>query len=166
MDAYEAIITKRDTRHFTDEPIGEDRLRRVLQAARMAGSSKNQEVNRLIVVCDQDVQDALSEAGDYASWIGTAPVVVVIASPVGSLRMFDVGRMAQNMMVAAHAEGLASCPVTLQHQDRARAAVDVPDDWDATMVVALGRPAPDAPESHLKRPRTPLDDLVRYDRWT
>ncbi len=166
MDPYEAIISKRDTRQYTDEPIPDDVLMRVLQAGRMAGSAKNEEANRLVVFRDQAVQDSLAEAGDFSSWIGTASVVIGITAPVASLRMFDVGRMAQNMMVAAHAEGLGSCPVTLHHQDKARAVAGLPGDWDMTMVITLGWPAPDASDSPLKRTRVPLEDLVRYDRWS
>lgn len=166
MDPYEAIITKRDTRHYTDQAIPEDTLKKVLQAGRMAGSAKNLEVNRLIVFQDQAVQEALAEAGDFASWIPTAQAVIGIAAPLESQRMFDVGRMAQNMMVVAHAEGLASCPVTLHHSDKARAAAGLPDDWDMTMVITLGWPSPDAVDSPLKRTRVSLDALVSYDRWS
>ena len=166
MTPYEAIISKRDIRHYTDRPISDEMLERVLQAGRMAGSAKNEESNRLIVFRDQAVQDALAESGNFSSWIGTSAAIVGIAVPLESLRGFDVGRMAQNMMVAAHAEGLGSCPVTLQHQDKARAAVGLPDDWDMTMVITLGWPVPDAPDSPLKRIRVSLDRLVRYDRWS
>ncbi len=176
MTPYDAIVSKRDTRDYTDQPISDEVLQRVLQAGRMAGSTKNEESNRLIVVRDQAVQNALAESGDFSSWIGTSAVIIGIAVPlgplrgfdVGPLRGFDVGRMAQNMMVAAHAEGLGSCPVTLQHQDKARTAVGLPDDWDMTMVVTLGWPGPDAPDSKStpKRTRVPLDQLVRYDRWS
>jgi nitroreductase len=166
MDPYEAIISKRDTRQYTDEPIPDELMRRVLQAGRMAGSAKNEEVNRLIVFQDQDVKDALAETGEFSSWIGTAAAVIGITAPVESIRMFDVGRMAQNMMVAAHAEGLASCPVTLHHKDKARAVAGLPGNWDMTMVITLGWPVAGAPDSPLKRTRVALEDLVRYDRWS
>jgi nitroreductase len=165
MTPYEAIISKRDLRVYTDQPIGDDVIHRILQAGRMAGSAKNLESNRLIVVTDQQVQDALAQAGDYASWIGSSAVVVGFASPADQLRLFDVGRQAQNMMIAAHAEGLGSCPVTLGHPDKARAAVGLPDDWVMPMVITLGYPVEDHPDSPLKRSRVPLDELVRHDRW-
>ena len=82
------------------------------------------------------------------------------------LRLFDVGRQAQNMMIAALAEGVGTCPVTLGHPDRARAAVGLPDDWVMPMVITLGYPVADHPDSPLKRPRVAIDELVRYDRWS
>ncbi|MDW3178815.1 MAG: nitroreductase family protein [Acidimicrobiia bacterium] len=166
MDAYETIISKRDVRHYTESEISDESLGRVLQAGRMAGSAKNRELNRLIVVRDQAVQDALANAGDFSSWIGTAQVVVGFASPAEGLRSFDIGRQAQNMMLAAHAEGIASCPVTMHHPDKARAAVGLPDDWELPMVITLGWPVNDVPDSPLKRDRLSMDELVRHDRWS
>ena len=165
MTPYEAIVSKRDLRVYTDQPIADDVMHRILQAGRMAGSAKNLEVNRLIVVTDQTVQDALVEAGDFSSWIGTSAAIVGFASPTAELRMFDVGRQAQNMMIAAHAEGVGSCPVTLHHEDKARAAVGLPDDWSMGMVITLGYPVEDHPASPLKRTRVALEDLIIRDRW-
>lgn len=166
MDPYQAIITKRDTRHYTGEAIPDEVLTRLLGAARMAGSAKNHEVNRLIVCRDQTVKDALAQAGDFSSWIGSATAIIGIAAPVDTMRMFDVGRMAQNIMIAAHAEGLGSCPVTLHHQDAARTATGLAKNMEMTMVITLGWPAPDAPDSPLKRARVSLENLVAYDQWT
>ncbi len=49
MDAYRAIVDKRDQRAFLDRPIADDALGRILQAGRMTGSSKNVEPNRFVV---------------------------------------------------------------------------------------------------------------------
>jgi nitroreductase len=166
MTPYEAIVSKRDLRVYTDRPIPDDVMHRILQAARMAGSAKNLESNRLIVVTDQAVQDALALAGDFASWIGSSAAIVGFAAPADQMRLFDVGRQAQNLMIAANAEGVGSCPVTLHHTDLMRAAVGLPDDWEMPMVVTLGYPVPDHPDSPLKRRRVPLDELVRHDRWS
>jgi len=166
MDPYEAVITKRDVRHYTTDPVPGDVLEKVLQAGRMAGSAKNEESNRLIVIRDQTVQDALARSGDFASWIGSSAVVIGIAAPSNAVRMFDVGRTAQNMMIVANAEGLATCPVTLGHQDKARAAVGLPDDWEMLMVITMGWPIADAPASPLQRRRVPLETLVIHDRWS
>lgn len=166
MDPYQAIITKRDLRHYTEQPIDDDVLGRVLQAGRMAGSAKNQEVNRLVVLKDQALKDGMAEAGDFSSWIGSATLLIGIATPIATTRLFDVGRMAQNMMVAGHAEGLGSCPVTLHHQDVARKVVGFPDDVEMRMVITFGWPTADAPPSPLQRKRVPLAEIASYDGWS
>ena len=166
MDAIEAIINKRDVRHYTTEVVAPELQERLVQAARMAGSAKNRENIRLLLVEDPEAQTALTSAGDFASWIDTAPLIVGFVVPVVDGNLFDVGRMAQNVMVAATALGLATCPVTLHHQDVARSAVGLPADLTLPMVVTVGHPSPDAPPSPLRRRRIDATELVRRDRWS
>jgi nitroreductase len=165
MDAYDAIVAKRDTRSYTGEPVDDARLDRVLRAARMAGSAKNLQLTRLVVVTDPATRTALTACGDFTSWIDQAPVVVVLTCPVDEGRPFDLGRMAQNLMVCATAEGLATCPVTFQHQDRIRQVLGLPADVEAPHAVTLGDPGPPPPANPLRAPRISIDELVHRERW-
>ena len=54
MDAYKAIIGKRDRREYDGRPISHDVRHRILQAGRMAGSSSNNQLARLIVLNDSE----------------------------------------------------------------------------------------------------------------
>ena len=164
MDAQQAILTKRDTRSYRRDPVADDDLAAVLKAARMAGSAKNSQLTRLIVATEPDVRKALAGCGDFTSWIPTAPVILVFVVPVEGGRLFDIGRMAQNAMVAAHARGLATCPVTFQHQDKMRDAVGLPPDMEAPMGVTLGYPSAEGPR-RPSAPRLPLESLVHRERW-
>lgn len=164
MDAYQAIVTKRDTRSYLPDPVEPDLLRRVLQAARMAGSAKNAQVTRLVVVTEPATRQALAACGDFTGWIGSAPVVIVLAAPTETMRLFDLGRMAQNLMLAAHTEGLATCPVTFHHQDRMRETIGIPADYEGPMGVVLGHPAPADP-NQPSAPRLPLAELAHEERW-
>ena len=76
MDAYRAVVDKRDQRAFLPKPIPEDALRRILQAARMTGSSKNSEPNRFIVIQDRARLAAVAALGAQARWVARASVVV------------------------------------------------------------------------------------------
>ena len=146
MDAYQAIVSKRDRRDFEDKPVAEEDINKVLQAARMAGSAKNQQLNRLIVVTDADDRAELAQCGKFADWVDRVPVMIVIVVPEEGGKMFDVGRMAQNMLVTAHSLGLASCPVTFHEQDPVRKLLGIPDDYEAPMGVGIGHPAPPSEE--------------------
>ncbi|HUP87573.1 MAG TPA: nitroreductase family protein [Acidimicrobiales bacterium] len=164
MDAYQAIITKRDTRQYLPDPVATEVLERVLRAGRMAGSAKNAQVTRIVVVTDPDKRVELAACGDFTAWIHTAPVLLVLVAPVEGGRLFDLGRMAQNLMVAAHATGLATCPVTFHHQDRVRPALGLPEDLEGPMAITLGHPGPlDA--NRPRAARLPLADLVHHERW-
>jgi nitroreductase len=165
MDTYHAIVTKRDTRRFSDDPVDQADIRKILQAARMAGSAKNEQANRLVVVSEQADRDRLAKCGRFADWLPSAPVVIAFVVPAGGGRPFDYGRMAQNMMVMANSLGLASCPMTFHDQDCAREVLGVPEDLTVPMGVAVGRPGPSDPE-RKSSPRVPLDELVRWGHWS
>lgn len=163
MDAYKAIITKRDTRAYTDEPISEEALRRILQAGRMAGSSKNRQPVRFVVVRDKAHMAELAKCGDFSEPLG--PATAAIAVCVGPEGLdFDGGRAAQNIMVAAWNEGIASCPVRIHHEDCGREVLGLPEGWRISMVIALGHPDPDVPMS-LNAKRRPWEEYVRWEKW-
>ena len=164
MDTYDAIVTKRDTRSFSDDAVSEDDLRKVLQAGRMAGSAKNQQLNRIVVVTDAGDRAKLGECGTFADWVPSCPVVLALVVPKEGGKDFDIGRMAQNMLVAAHGLGLASCPVTFHDEDAVADLLGIPDDFRAPMGVGIGHPAP-AEEERESSPRIPLDELVNWGRW-
>ncbi|MEM7287548.1 MAG: nitroreductase family protein [Actinomycetota bacterium] len=163
MDAYQCIVSKRDTRDFTDEPVADDLVRRILNAGRMAGSAKNRQPIRMVVLTDTDDQQAFGRHGDFCDWIHTAPVVVAVAVDrnAGVRTQFDVGRVCQNLMLAANDAGLASCPVTIHRSDDARAQLGLAEDYDVLMAVVLGHGA--TPQGERRsHPRHALDEIVTW----
>lgn len=160
MDAYHAIVTKRDTRRFAPEPLSDDDLHHVLQGGRMAGSAKNEQANRIVAVTDRATRERLATCGDFASWLPEAAVALVLVGP----RPFDLGRLAQNLMVVANARGLASCPVTFHRPDCVREVLGIPEGYQPSMGVGIGYPGPADP-AKSPAPRIPLDELVRWGSW-
>lgn len=163
MDAYRAVVTKKDVRALAPDPVTEESLRRILQAGRMAGSSKNSQPCRFVVIRDPERRKRLSECGAFAGWIHSAPVcIAVVLLPGGG--PFDAGRAAQNMMVVANAEGLGSCPVTVG--DEALELLGIPDGRRVATVLAVGRLSPDAETAgRNRRTRLPLEEFVHLERW-
>ena len=164
MDAYRAVVDKRDQRVFLPTPILEESLRRILQAARMTGSSKNSEPNRLVVVRDRPRLTALAALHPVAKFVGYAAAVVVIAQT--QRHEFDAGRCAQNMMVAAWNDGIGSCPAHLPEREVA-ALLAIPPELHVNRVIAFGYidPARAAAPKSVARKRTPLEALVHWETW-
>jgi len=121
-------------------------------------------VTRLVVATEDATRRGLADAGDFTGWIHEAPVIVVLVAPVEGLRLFDLGRMAQNLMLEAHDRGLATCPVTFQHQDRVRAVLGLPEDHEGPMGITVGHPAPPDPDRQAA-PRITVDELVHRELW-
>ncbi len=166
MDAYKAVIEKRDKREFENRPIPEEILLKVLQATRMAGSGKNRQTGRIVVVADQDGRNSVAESGDFGDWIRDAAVALVFAiHSDGGLRPdFDIGRMAQNAMIVANSQGLSSCPMTVYRQKELKTALSIPDEYDVPMVVGMGFPTNDS-KSSRSHPRIPLEDMIYREIW-
>ena len=164
MDAYRATVDKRDQRAFVSAPLPEESLRRILQAARMTGSSKNVEPNRLVVVRDRARLREVAALGSFARWLADAAVVVVIAQT--QAHEFDAGRCAQNMMVAAWNDGIGSCPAHLPEADLGK-LLGIPSDLHINRVIGFGYVDParaSAPRS-VARKRRPLEELVHWETW-
>jgi nitroreductase len=165
MDAYDAVVGKRDQRAFLPRPIPEPALRRILQAGRMAGSSKNREPNRFVVVRDPERLAALGALSPVGRWMARAAVAIVIAQT--EEHQFDAGRCAQNMMLAAWDEGIGSCPAHLP-EVAVRHLLHIPEDLAVNRVIGFGYVDPEraAPPPAVARRRRALDALVHHETWS
>ncbi|MEX1254732.1 MAG: nitroreductase family protein [Dehalococcoidia bacterium] len=163
MDAQDAIRTKRDSRAYADRPISDETLGVILQAGRMAGSSKNTQPWRFVVLRDDARKREVAACGQFAQHVPAAPVVIAIVLLPGG-GPFDAGRAAQNMMLAAWAEGIIFWAVAMHDQECASRVLGLPDEHRVAMVISFGYP--ESKESlHRGISRTSLDELVRYERW-
>ena len=164
VHTYRAIVDKRDQRAFLPRPIPEDALRRILQAGRMTGSSKNSEPNRFVVVRDRARLAAIGALGAHARWLARAAAVIAFVQT--QRHEYDAGRCAQNMMVVAWGDGIGSCPA---HVDEAQlgALLRVPAGLHVNRLIAFGYvdPARATPPRSVARRRLPLDELAHYEQW-
>jgi nitroreductase len=175
MDAYLAVVSKREVREYTDRLVSPDVLTQILQAGRATGSSKNTQPWRFVVLQDPERRRALARFMRGARNLEGCRVAIAIVLLNDQLR-FDAGRVAQNMMVAAWALGIGSCPNSVHpdHHDEARALLDVPADAAVASVITLGYPAPGQPRPRATRDpakvlarvnRKPLEELVGDERY-
>ncbi|MBD0381144.1 nitroreductase family protein [Paenibacillus sedimenti] len=119
--------------------------------------------------------------GPYATAFSDAPVLIIcLATPYASKfreRIFDPIALvddhvwaeegikssclaSQNLMLAAHARGLATCPMTgpvLLAQDQIREYLAIPEECQINMVIALGHPQ----ERPGKLARKEIDEILQ-----
>ena len=162
-ETYDDILALRAIRQFEDRAIGADDMDAVLEAARWTGSSKNRQNWSFIVVDDPAQKALLCEAGDFMTPVANAPAAIcLVQEPEGY--EFDTGRLAQNIMLAADAVGLATCPVTLHREEVAADVLALPDDRRCRYAIAIGYPGVSA-ESGRMGGRKPIADLVHRNRY-
>ena len=142
-DVYRSIISQRAIRDYEKRPIEPEHLDAILEAARWTGSSKNRQDWSFVVVTEPQRLQGLAGHGDFTQPVrDSAATIVLVKEPGGN--MFDIGRAAQNIMLAASTQGVASCPITLHRSQGARAYLGLPDNRVTKYAVALGYPAVDA----------------------
>lgn len=168
-EVYTAVKGLRVVRKFEERPVSDEHLTAILEAGRWTGSSKNRQSWVFVVVKDREQLDRLAACGDFTVPMRSADLVIApVRLPDGY--DWDMGRVSQNMMLAAAAVGVGSCPITLHRHDDARQVLGVPPDHGCKWVIALGYPDPAAEvEAREKNPlggRKPLEELVRYDRFS
>jgi nitroreductase len=167
MDAYLAVASKREVRRYDGRPLPEDAVRRVLEAGRVAGSSRNRQARRFVVLRDRAlVERAAAAVHVPENVLGAALVVVVVTGRKGPTS-FDAGRAAQNMMLAAWNEGIGSCPNGIADSEALASVVGASDEEQIAIVLTFGYPArPVDPSSHspeewiARADRLPFDEVV------
>ena len=161
-DSYDLIMQLRAIRDYQQAPISDEDLEAILEAARWTGSSKNRQDWSFIVVTGDRLQ-GLAEHGDFTDPIrGSAATIVLVKEDGGN--MFDIGRAAQNIMLAAKAVGVASCPITLHRSAGAREFLGAPEGTETRYAVALGYPGEQASPRRFGG-RKPPEAVVRYQRY-
>lgn len=173
MDVLDAIHGLRVVRRFADRPLEPEHLTTILDAGRRASSSKNRQRWDFIVVTDPDHLRELSTVGAYAGHLAgaAAAVALVTPDPRGPKQplsvLWDLGLASQNMILAAWALGIGSCPATVYDHDLARRLLGHPDDRDCEYLLSFGYPADPTDLTRPLRPggRRSLDELVHDDRW-
>lgn len=169
MDTYRTIISLRAVRQFDlSKPISDEALHRILQAGRMSGSSKNTQPWWFIVIHERETLNALSKCGDFAQHLaGAALAIAIVFDPQFYRGEFDSGRAAQNMMLAAWADGIGSCIASMHREDDTKAVLDVPKEYRLQHVISFGHPLPiDQGTPVVKvRGRKAMSEIVMNEKW-
>lgn len=174
MEAWEAINRVRVIRAFADRPLVPEHVERILNAGRRAGSSRNEQRWAFIVVHDREHLRELTAVGPYADHLAGAGLAVALVVPVATGTgpheqsvMWDLGRAAQNMILAAWGLGIGSAPATVFDHALAGRSLGLPPDQRCDYLLSFGYPADAAVLTAPNRAigRKPLSAVVHKERW-
>ncbi len=190
MDLMQAIRERRSIRKYRADPVPEEELKAVLEAARLSPSWANTQCWRLVVVRNPDTKAKLAEAltpmrpggkNNAFEAVRNAPVVIVVCAERGLSGcysggdkkgvpatdkgqwwfMFDVGLAMQNLTLAAHTLGMGTVHVGLFDAPAVARILGVPDNVAVVEIVPLGR----SDETPPARPRKEQSEFVFYEKY-
>ncbi|MGQ9759466.1 MAG: DUF6092 family protein [Candidatus Methanomethylicaceae archaeon] len=171
MDVYEVIKGRRSVRNYKEEPVPDEVVEKLLDAARWAPSGGNIQPWRFVVVKDRDLLDLVRKVSP--GYLGNAPLAIVICSDrewayrVGGalaeeyLTVADCSMAAVNITLAAHALGLGTCIVKSFSHMAVKELLNIPKGVEPELMVIVGYPA----EVPKLPPRNPLSKITYLNRY-
>ena len=126
MDLFEAIRTRRSIRSFTDEPVSQEDMDRMLEAAMCAPSANNRQLWHFVVIRDREMLRKVAEVQPYAKMAAGAAAAVIICADLNEEKtpgfwVQDCSAATQNFMLAARALNIGTVWCGLHPiEDRAR----------------------------------------------
>ncbi len=168
MDFMDVISARKSVRGYTDKPVEEEKLSKILEVARLAPSWANKQCCRYIVVKDKTKIQELSERFD---WLKKALVIIVAcADPKDSgdrngmnYYLVDVGISMQQLVLAATNLELGTCWIGAFDEAKVKKALGVPENIKVVAMTPLGYPA--EKEGIGSGKRKPLEEIVHHEKW-
>jgi nitroreductase len=169
MEFKDVIAKRRSVREYTDKPLPEDKLRSILETARLAQSGGNRQQWKFVVVREAGRRQQLMQAANNQPHVGQAPVIIA-AIGLDPVRMMqcdvpsyavDLAIAVENMALAAVDEGLGTCWLGAFSQDKAREVLGIPDKYKVGALLTLGTPKQDVPA----RPRKSFEEVICYESF-
>lgn len=163
MDTFTCIRTRREIREFLEKSIPDESLLKILEAGRLAPSSKNSQPWHFVVIRSKETLKKISELTPTGEHIAKAPLAIVILMDGAKLPEIDGARAIQNMVLVAWEMGIGACWVTNFYDDGVKDLLGVPQRMKLVSVIPFGYPT--YPKTNRKKIRKSLDEIVHYERF-
>jgi nitroreductase len=170
MEFSDLIAARYSVRAYRADPVEEEKLQYVLEAARLAPTAANRQPFQLIVLHTAGREEEIGRIY-RRPWFVQAPMIIAVCaissqawvreSDRFNARLIDAAIVADHLILAATNLGLGTCWIAAFNVDAARDALRLPLEVEPVIFTPLGYPA-DVPGPRVRKP---LVELVRYEHW-
>ncbi len=166
MDIYEVIKKRRSVRSYKPDPVKEEKIHRLLEAARLAPSAANRQPLCFVVVKDENTRLQLKKAYDE-KWFYTAPLIICACYiPEKAWKRGDGKNYADidaviamdHLIMAATAEGLATCWIAAFKPQFVKSILNLPAGIEPVAMTPVGYPR-EMPEPTYRKP---MEEMVTF----
>jgi nitroreductase len=170
MKIIEEIVERRSVREYSPKPVETDKIARILEAARLAPTARNQQDWKLIIVKNPDMKDKLVDAAaPHQQFLNEAPIVIAACAlnPAYVMRcghpafLIDLAIVLEHVALQAVREGLGTCWIGSFYENKAKAVLGIPPEVRIVELMSLGYPL----RVPLPRNRKKIEDLISWDSW-
>ncbi len=163
MDAYQTVLQRRSVRKYKPDPVPRGLLEKVIDAARLAPTARNEQPCAFVVLTDRDKLQQVGNLTDHGKFIADTPACIVVLSADTKYYLEDGSAATTQLMIAAKTLGLDTCWVAGDKKPYAPAIVaacGAPADYRLVALVAIGYGA-DIPDP----PKRPLAEVVHWETF-
>jgi nitroreductase len=167
QELIQTILARRSIRKYTSKPVGEEKIKAILEAAMAAPSASNNKPWHFIVVKDRKKLDQLADGHPYGKMLFEAPLCIAVCGDTTVSQRFwvqDCSAATENLLIAASALGLGGVWLgvypTEERVNTVKKTLNIPDKITPLNLLSIGHPA------EIKPPRTQYNEAqVHRDRW-
>jgi nitroreductase len=169
METIEAILTRRSIRKYKPDPVPDEVVKELLEAAMSAPSAGNQQPWHFIVIHDRAILDAIPTFHPYSQMLKEAPLGIVVCGDLekqihDGYWVQDCSAATENLLLAAHAKGLGAVWLGVYPREPrvigVKEILKLPDYIIPLCIISLGLPAEEKPPAKRFIP-----ERIHYDRW-
>jgi nitroreductase len=171
------IKERRSTRRFSSQPVSDEDLTAVLEAAQWAPSGENHQPWKFLVIRNKDMMHQIVDLLPYKqmlAFLRNAPVLIgiLVNTEKSAWAILDGAVCTESLMLEAWARGLGTCfsawyptapkEVTIN----VKRLLDIPEKYKILTFTPLGYPDPDPKRAYILPPRRKkLEKLVIYEKF-
>ncbi len=164
MDFLELAEKRYSVRAYQNKPVEEEKIEKVLEAARLAPTAANRQPFRILVIPTRGRQELLRRIYPR-DWFVQAPYIIGICAVLSeawvrrdgrSYAVVDATIVMDHLILAATSLGLGTCWVAAFDEEAAKEVLQIPEGWDPVAFTPLGYPA----DTWQPKRRRPLAELV------
>jgi nitroreductase len=169
MEYFDLIQTRYSVRAYRSDPVEDEKLEAILEAARLAPTAANRQPFQIIVAHTRG-REAEFKRVYHRDWFTQAPLVICAVGlpPQSWVRSdnrryldVDVAIVMDHLILAASDLGLGTCWIAAFNAQAARQVLCLPEDVEPLIFTPLGYPAGEP----KPKERKPLKELIRYEHW-
>ena len=169
MEFRELISKRYSVRAYKSDQVEDDKLEKVLEAARLAPTAANRQPFQIIVIHTEGREEELRRIY-RREWFSQAPLLICVCglpakswvrSDAKRYLDVDVAIVMDHLILAATDLGLGTCWIAAFNSQAAREILGLPDNVEPLIFTPLGYSADNPPIKERK----PLEELFRYERW-
>ena len=163
MEVFDAVRTVLAVRQYQDKPVPPEIVRRIVEAARLTGSSMNRQPWHFIVVENRDTLQQLGALAKTGPYIAQAALAIVVAIERTTFSVSDGSRAIQSMILTAWADGVGSNWVGFRGLDEVKSLLRIPDELEILAIIPFGYPARRIGKG--KKKRKSISEVAHRERF-